>query len=68
MGTEIARNLPTDPLVVADVGDLLKEISRLCGVNGITPANKNAAVTALSDAQIAGFVRQLLINGVTLLP
>ena len=68
MGVEGARNLPTDPLVIADVGDMLKEISRLCGVNNITPANKNAAIASLTDAQIAGFVRQLLINGIVLFP
>jgi len=47
---------------------MAKEISRLCGVNGITPGNKVAAITALTDAQVAQFVRQMLITGIILVP
>ena len=67
MASEGARN-GTDPEVVVALHPMLTEISRLCGVNGITPANQVAAINSLTDAQIAGFVRRLLITGVILLP
>lgn len=62
------QNSPAEPLVTINVAALLKELSRLCGVNGFTSANQIAAITALSDAQVAALVRRVLITGFTIVP
>lgn len=63
-----SQNSTTDPLVTINVAAALKELSRLAGVNSITAANQTAFITSMTDAQVAAFVRRLLITGISITP
>ena len=62
------QNLPTDPKVTADPVSFEVELSRLCGVNGITSSNQTSFINAMTDAQVAAFVRRWLITAFKIIP
>ena len=63
-----AQDNASAPLVTEDRISWERELSRLAGVNSITSSNLVAVVNAMTDAQVAAFVRRWLITGFRISP
>lgn len=60
---------PTSPFVTFDTMAALKEMSRQCGLRGITDKTTLLAqISALTDAQTAAFTRAILAVSVSVRP